>query len=87
MTDEPTNTEPGGDDDASTEHARTDDEGQVQEVWTYAGRRLVGGNRYYAWQDAAGEERYYAKAPASMIGGRYTDLQVRTRSCRTAKPS
>jgi hypothetical protein len=37
------------------------------EEGTYAGRRQSGGKRYYAWQDAGGVERYYAKLPGSHL--------------------
>jgi hypothetical protein len=49
-----------------------DEAGRVEEIWTYAGRRVLHGKRYHAWQDGTGRERYYAKSSASMIGGRYT---------------
>jgi hypothetical protein len=41
-------------------------------VWTYAGRRILGGKRSYAWQDAQGQEMYFKKTTAHTIGGRYT---------------
>jgi hypothetical protein len=42
-----------------------------EETWTYAGRREAKGKRYYVWLDASGAERYYAKVPATSVGGRY----------------
>ncbi len=45
---------------------------RTEEVWTYAGRRVFKGKRFYAWQDPHRRERYYAKLPAVTIGGRYT---------------
>src|SRR5690349_10503968 len=60
--------------DASANNTTGSDEAgaRVEEVWTYAGRRELHGKRYHAWQDGTGQERYYAKASAVMIGGRYT---------------
>jgi hypothetical protein len=44
---------------------------RVEEVWTFAGRRVAHGKRYYAWHDNSGREMYYAKVKAITIGGRY----------------
>src|SRR5439155_14084706 len=71
---EPTNTElatastePGA---HTTDPSSTDNQ-RVDEVWTYAGWRVLDGKRYHAWQDGTGRERYYAKSAATVIGGRY----------------
>jgi hypothetical protein len=48
------------------------DDDRAEEVWTFAGRRALGGKRYYAFQDTAGRERYYAKVKALTVGGQYT---------------
>jgi hypothetical protein len=70
---DPTSTTAGHPDNNTGGNATGDDEaGRVEEVWTYAGRRVLDGKRYYAWQDGTGRERYYAKSSASVIGGRYT---------------
>ncbi len=65
---QPTSTEPAA---HTTDDSPTDSR-RVEEVWTYAGRRVSHGKRYHAWQDGSGRERYYAKSAAVMIGGRYT---------------
>jgi hypothetical protein len=49
----------------------------VEEIWTYAGRREIDGKRYYAWQDGHGKQRYYAKVPASTVGGKYALMVTR----------
>lgn len=54
----------GGTGEGNTERA--------EEVWTFVGRREFEGKRYYAWQDAGGAERYFAKVSAVTVGGRYT---------------
>jgi hypothetical protein len=56
--------------------AQPDDE-RAEEVWTFAGRRALGGKRYYAFHDAAGRERYYAKVKALTVGGRYAVTAAR----------
>jgi hypothetical protein len=73
---EPTNTQPANAE--ANPHAAYAEQGEdrgdtnrVDEVWTYAGRRVLHGKRYHAWQDGSGRERYYAKSAATMIGGRY----------------
>ena len=50
---------------------------RAEEIWTYAGRRESGGKRYYAWQDNAGQERWYAKVSAGTVGGRYALMVTR----------
>jgi hypothetical protein len=43
------------------------------ERWTYTGRRRGAKNlTYYAWIDKSGEDRWYRKLRASVIGGIYT---------------
>ena len=82
---EPTNTEPTNTEaaTASTEpDVHTTDDGptdnqRAEEIWTYAGRRESDGKRYYAWQDSDGQERYYAKVPASTVGGKYALMVTR----------
>jgi hypothetical protein len=49
----------------------------AEEVWTYAGRRESDGKRYHAWQDGKGQERYYAKVAAGVVGGKYTLMVTR----------
>jgi hypothetical protein len=49
----------------------------AEEVWTYAGRRESNGKRYYAWQDGQGQERYYAKVAAGVVGGKYVLMVTR----------
>lgn len=44
----------------------------VQETWTYLGQRAQQGKRFYCWADGEGDERWYSKMPASLVGGRYT---------------
>jgi hypothetical protein len=65
------NTEPNTQPAAHTTDAAAMDDQRVEEVWTFAGRRVLHGKRYHAWQDVSGRERYYAKSAATMIGGRY----------------
>jgi hypothetical protein len=48
------------------------EEGRVEEVWTYAGRREHSGKRFYAWHDPSGSERLFGKVAGRTIGGRYT---------------
>jgi hypothetical protein len=69
-----TNTTADRPDNNTGGNGTADDEagGRVEEIWTYAGRRVLHGKRYHAWQDGTGRERYYAKSSVSMIGGRYT---------------
>jgi hypothetical protein len=73
---EPTNTQPANT-EANPDAANAEqdeDQGEtnrVDEVWTYAGRRMLHGKRYHAWQDGSRRERYYAKSAATVIGGRY----------------
>jgi hypothetical protein len=71
---DPTNTTADQPNNTAGGNETGDDEpgGRVEEVWTYAGRRVLHGKRYHAWQDGTGRERYYAKSSAIMIGGRYT---------------
>ncbi len=45
---------------------------RADETWTYAGRREHKGKKFYAWHDAHGHERFYARVPAITVGGRYT---------------
>ncbi len=46
----------------------------VEERWTYGGRRFSAGTGkiFHVWRDAAGQERNYGKASASVPGGVYT---------------
>jgi hypothetical protein len=69
MTADQTPTGPAGDEPGAA--------GRVEEVWTYAGRRESDGKRYYAWQDAHGQERYYAKVHAGTVGGKYILMVTR----------
>ncbi len=78
---EPTNTQPAnteateGAANAGPPEDQADgnraDRNRVEEVWTYAGRRMLDGKRYYAWQDGTGRERNFANSSATVIGGRY----------------
>ena len=72
QTDDQPDDQPGGTESGGTETGGDEAGSRVEEVWTYAGRRILDGKRYYAWQDGTGRERYYAKSPANVIGGRYT---------------
>src|SRR5437762_12486159 len=66
--------DPSGDEQPDAEQ---DSPAPVEEIWAYAGRREIDGKRYFAWQDGHGMQRYYAKVPASTVGGKYALMVTR----------
>src|SRR5437762_14371153 len=66
--------DPSGDEQPDAEQ---DSPAPVEEIWAYAGRREIDGKRYFAWQDGRGKQRYYAKVPASTVGGTYALMVTR----------